>query len=63
MDLILGNFVKKYINNLNYEELIYLYEILEKDDDVLLKWYSSDAKTKDFPKNKVTKLLKNFKLD
>tara|TARA_Y100000590_G_scaffold456319_1_gene606665 strand:- start:19 stop:276 length:258 start_codon:yes stop_codon:yes gene_type:complete len=63
MDLILGNFVKKYINNLNYEELIYLYEILEKDDDVLLKWYSNDVKIKDFPENKVTKLLKNFKLD
>ena len=63
MDLILGNFVKKYIDNLNYEELISLYEILEKDDDVLLKWYLSDVKTKDFPENKVTKLLKNFKLD
>ena len=63
MDLILGNFVKKYIDNLNYEELISLYEILEKDDDVLLKWYSNDVKIKDFPENKVTKLLKNFKLD
>ncbi len=63
MDLILGNFVKKHIDNLNYEELISLYEILEKDDDVLLKWYSSDVKRKDFPENKVTKLLKNFKMD
>ena len=37
-----------------------LYEILEKDDDIILKWYSSGNNTKDISENKVSKLLKNF---
>ena len=35
MDLLLGKFVKKYIINLNYNELLNLYEILEIDDDTI----------------------------
>tara|TARA_Y100000590_G_scaffold414048_1_gene510531 strand:+ start:8967 stop:9224 length:258 start_codon:yes stop_codon:yes gene_type:complete len=63
MDLILSRFVKKYIDTFNYDELMELYEILEKDDDIILKWYSSGNNTKDISENKVSKLLKNFKLD
>jgi len=63
MDLILGSFVKKYIDIFNYEELTDLYKILEKDDDIILKWYLGDNKTKDISENKVSKLLKNFKPD
>ena len=63
MDLILGRFVKKYIDIFNYEELRDLYEILEKDDDILLKWYLGDKKTVDISKNRVSTLLKNFKMD
>ena len=36
MDLLLGRFVKKYIDILTYNELIDLHQILEKDDDVIL---------------------------
>ena len=63
MDLLLSGFVKKYIDILNYKELMDLYEILEKDDDIILKWYLGDNKTKDISENKVSKLLKNFKLN
>ena len=63
MDLLLGSFVKKYINILSYEELLDLYEILEKDDDTLFKWYSGLSITDKISVNKVSKLLKNFKLD
>ena len=35
MDLLLSKFVNKYIDTFNYEELIELYEILEKDDDII----------------------------
>ena len=63
MDLILSSFVKKYIDTFNYDELMELYEILEKDDDIILKWYSGANNTKDISENKVSKLLKNFKLD
>ena len=41
MDLLLGSFVKKYINIFDYNELLSLYKILEKDDDVIFKWYTS----------------------
>ena len=62
MDLILSKFVKKYIDIFSYEELQDLYDILEKDDDKLFKRYSGLANYNDIKKNKVSKLLKDFKL-
>ena len=62
MDLLLSNFVNKYINTFNYEELINLYEILEKDDDIIFKWYSNKNIDDSIPYNKVSNLLKKFKL-
>ena len=62
MDILLGNFVKKYIDDFNMAELKWLYEILEKDDDTIYKWYSNIGDLKSIPKNKVTDLLKKFKL-
>ncbi len=62
MDLILGNFVKKYVNSFSYDELRDLYNILEKDDDTILKWYSNLNDSNEIPENTVSKLLKNFKL-
>ena len=47
MDLLLSGFVKKYIDIFNYDELMDLYEILEKDDDIIFKWYSTTDNTKD----------------
>ena len=61
MDLLLGKFVNKYINTFNYDELLKLYEILDKDDDIIFKWYSNLGDRESIPTNKVTKLLKNFK--
>ena len=63
MDILLSAFVKKYIDNFNYEELSQLFEILELDDDIKYKWYSSKDFTDKFPENEVTNLLKNFKFD
>ena len=62
LDLILGKFVNKYIDKLNYDELLKLYEILEFDDDTIYKWYSNLNYDNSFPDNKITKLLKDFKL-
>ena len=62
MDLLLSNFVNKYIDTFNYEELINLYEILEKDDDIIFKWYSDKNVNDSITKNKVSGLLKEFKL-
>ena len=62
MDLLLGNFVKKYIDIFDYNELLSLYEILEKDDDVIFKWYTAKKENINIPKNKVSDTLKKFKL-
>ena len=62
MDLLLGNFVKKYIDIFDYNELLSLYEILEKDDDDIFKWYTGKKENINIPKNKVSDTLKKFKL-
>ena len=61
MDLLLGRFVNKYIDKLKYDELLQLYEVLEFDDDTIFKWYSNLTNNNLIPKNKVTKMLKEFK--
>ena len=62
MDLLLGNFVKKYVNFLNEDELYELESLLNIDDEVLYKWYLSKEKTTLVPENSITKKLKEFKL-
>ena len=62
MDLLLGKFVKKYVDTFSYEDLLDLYKILEKDDDTIFKWYSDLANTDEIDKNNVSNLLKKFKI-
>tara|TARA_Y100001970_G_scaffold102265_1_gene128428 strand:+ start:3795 stop:4082 length:288 start_codon:yes stop_codon:yes gene_type:complete len=62
MDLLLSAFVKKYIDKLTYDELCDLYKLLEKDDDDIFKWYSG-INVQTIKKNKITDLLKSFKLN
>ena len=62
MDLLLSNFVKKYINSLNASELCELELLLNIDDEVLYKWYLNNEKTTSIPENSITKKLKEFKL-
>ena len=64
MDLILGKFVEKYVDTFTHDELADLYKILDIDDDILFKWYSNLEvdNHNSIPRNKVSSLLKNFKL-
>ena len=62
MDLLLSNFVKKYINDFGIVELKQLDNLLNFDDDGLFKWYSNKKVEIKIPNNKVSKLLKNFKI-
>ena len=62
MDLLLSNFVKKYINDFGIVELKQLDNLLNFDDDSLFKCYLSKKCEIKIPNNKVTKLLKNFKI-
>ena len=62
MDLILSNFVKKYINSFNENELKDLESLLNIDDETLYKWYLSHDSSSEVPINNITKKLKDFKL-
>ena len=62
MDILLGNFVKKYINKFNDNELSDLDKILNFDDEVLYRWYFDKNNNELIKNNKVTKMLKEFKL-
>ena len=62
MDLLLGNFVKKYIDEFNTDELKDLEKLLFIEDEILYKWYIKKNSDKLIPKTKVSIMLKNFKL-
>ena len=62
MDLLLGNFVKKYIDKFNNAELNDLEKLLFIEDEVIYKWYFEKNSDNAIPKTKVSALLKNFKL-
>ena len=62
MDLLLGNFVKKYINELNVIELKDLDKILIAEDEIIYKWYFENNSDNSIPQTKVSNLLKKFKL-
>ena len=62
MDLLLGKFVMKHIYNLNRSELIDLINLLEIEDEILQKWIFNKSTRKLIPSNKVSQMLRNFKI-
>ena len=62
MDLLLGNFVRTYIDEFYADDLLDLQNILTHDDEYIQKWYFEKKTTQLLPINNVTKLLKKFKL-
>ena len=62
MDLLLGNFVKKYIKTFNLNELKDLEYLINTEDTIIEKWYFNKSIAKKIPINKVSKLLKVFKI-
>ena len=62
MDMLLGNFVKKYINNFSNDDLKDLEQILFIEDEILYSWYFDKENNEIVPKNKVSVMLKKFKL-
>ena len=61
MDLLLGNFVKKYINVFDDKDLSDLYELLSIEDEIIYKWYFKKKNNLIITNNKVTKMLKEYK--
>ena len=61
MDLLLGNFVKKYINEFSSSDLVDLDKLLLIEDNKISEWYFNNYRSNQIPKNKVSLLLKKFK--
>jgi len=62
MDILLGEFVKKYIYDLNVEDLNDLNEIMDINDDVLYEWYFNKINNEEIVHNRISQKLRNFKL-
>jgi len=62
MDLLLGNFVKKYINEFNDADLKDLEKLLLIEDELIYKWYFKKKLNTVIQKTKVSTMLKKFKL-
>jgi len=60
MDMLLGSFVKKYINILKDKELIYLSDLLKVDDENLYKFNQGQKMHIEIEINNVTELFRNF---
>jgi len=63
MDILLGNFVTKYINVLKDSQLNELKKILLIEDDILMKWYFEKKSPNPILNTHVSKMLKSFKPD
>ena len=62
MDLLLGNFVKKYINIFSINDLYDLYKLLNISDQDLAKSILNKDPSIKLPNNNVVNLLKDFKI-
>tara|TARA_Y100000590_G_scaffold456443_1_gene607087 strand:- start:51 stop:305 length:255 start_codon:yes stop_codon:yes gene_type:complete len=62
MDILLGNFVKKYIDDFTVSDLDDLKVILLLDDEEIHKWYFDKKDDSILPISRVSKMLRNFKL-
>lgn len=61
MDKLLGKFVKKYINELEVDDLIDLDKLLNIDDTNLYNFYNGFDTEFEIEKNNISLLFKNFK--
>ncbi len=62
MDILLGNFVKKYVDTFNDKELNDLNELLNCEDSILYNCYFNNKDHTLIPINKISEMLKSFKL-
>ena len=62
MDILLGKFVNKYVQNLNNKDLIELYNFLKLEDEIIYKFYLTGKIESNYKSEKILNLFKNFKL-
>ena len=61
MDKLLGAFTKKYIDELNNEDLTDLEKLLDIDDTNLYNFFNGLKTDFEFIENKINLMFKNFK--
>ena len=61
MDKILGAFTKKYIDDLEIQDLVDLEKLIDIDDDNLYNFFNGLTTDIEFDNNKINSLFKNFK--
>ena len=61
MDKLLGAFTRKYLDQLDIQDLNQLIKLLEIDDNNLYNFYNGLKTDIKFENNKVNSLFKNFK--
>ena len=62
MDILLGNFVKGHIDDFSDDDLKNLEQILFIEDEILYRWYFDKKESDAIPNNKVSKMLRDFRL-
>ena len=62
LDILLSSFVKKYIDDLSYEELIDLNNFLSIEDEKIYNFYQNNILSPEIKKNKILKLFGEFKI-
>ena len=60
MDKLLGSFTKKYIDQFNEQELTFLCDLLDCDDENLYKFNQGQNPTIQIKPNKVSEMFKNY---
>ena len=62
MDILLGKFVDKYINNLSKDDLEDLFDFLNLEDEIIYNFFISKKKDKVIKNNNISEIFSNFKL-
>ena len=62
MDILLTNFVNKYINILDERSFLELDIFLNIDDETILDFYQRNKIVKNIKDNTISKIFKNFKI-
>ena len=62
MDILLGSFVKKYVEEFNEVDLKDLHNLLLIEDEILYHWYFKKRNNGKILNSKVSEKLKKFKL-
>jgi len=62
MDILLSNFVKKYIDEFNNLHLDELEKFLNFEDEIILNYYQYNIVKNNIDQNEISKIFKKFKI-